>query len=131
MHWRVRVKNNLLLAVWRYLFRASSSAAKPTVARSANHGQGQLAFMTPGHHRVRNLVVRELPRIAKPLTPDWIASQVNMPEEAIIAILDDLERHLTYLFRNAEGAVVWAYPVTIEPTAHRMTLSTGEQTYAA
>ncbi len=87
--------------------------------------------MTPGHHRVRNLVVRELPRIAKPLTPDWIASQVNLPAEAVIAILDDLERHLTFLFRNAEEAVVWAYPVTIEPTMHRMTLSTGEQTYAA
>ncbi len=125
------MNNNLLLAVWRYLFRASSPADKNEVARSANHGQGQLAFMTPEHHRVRNLVVRELPRIAKPLTPDWIASQVNLPGEAVVAILDDLEKHLTFVFRNAEGAVVWAYPVTIEPTVHRMTLSTGEQTYAA
>ncbi len=131
MLWRVRVKNNLLLAVWRYLFRASSSAAKPTVARLTKHGEGQLAFMTPEHHRVRNLVVRELPRIAKPLTPDWIASQVNLPGEAVVAILDDLEKHLTFVFRNADGAVVWAYPVTIEPTVHRMTLSTGEQIYAA
>jgi hypothetical protein len=87
--------------------------------------------MTSDHHRVRNLVVRELPRVAAPLTPDWIASQVNLPIDRVIAILDDLEKHLTFLFRNAEGAVVWAYPVTVEKTPHHVTLSTGEHIYAA
>jgi hypothetical protein len=87
--------------------------------------------MTPDHHRVRNLVVRELPRVGAPLTPDWIASQVNLPNESVVRILGDLEKHLTFLFRNAEGAVVWAYPVTVEKTPHRVTLSTGERIYAA
>jgi hypothetical protein len=87
--------------------------------------------MSPEHHRVRNLVVRELPRLGKPIAPEWITRELNLPTKKIIALLDDLEKHLTFLFRNAEGAVVWAYPVTVAETPHRVTLSTGEQTFAA
>lgn len=125
------MKNNLLLGIWRYLFPIPSAIWQNEVAQSAKQNQARLAFMTPEHHRIRNLVVRELPRIGKPLTPDWIAQQVNLPIEKVAAILDDLEKHMTFLFRNAEGAVTWAYPVTVEPTPHRVTLTTGEQIYAA
>jgi hypothetical protein len=47
------------------------------------------------------------------------------------AILDDLEKHMTFLFRNQAGEVVWAYPVTVEKTPHRVTFDTGETIYAA
>ena len=125
------MKNNLLLGVWRFLFPIPPPIWQNEVAQSAKHNQARLAFMTPDHHRVRNLVVRELPRVAAPLTPDWIAHQVNLPIDRVITILDDLQKHMTFLFRNAAGAVVWAYPVTVEKTPHRITLSTGEQIYAA
>jgi hypothetical protein len=45
--------------------------------------------------------------------------------------LDDLERHLTFLYRAPDGAVAWAYPVTTAPTSHRLTFSTGERINAA
>jgi hypothetical protein len=125
------MKNNLLLGIWRFLFPIPPPIWQNEVEQTAKHNQTRLAFMTPDHHRVRNLVVRELPRVGAPLTPDWIASQVNLPNESVVRILGDLEKHLTFLFRNAEGAVVWAYPVTVEKTPHRVTLSTGERIYAA
>ena len=125
------MKNNLLLGIWRYLFPVPAPIWQSQVAQSAKHTEAQLAFMSPEHHRVRNLVVRELPRLGKPLTPEWIARELNLPIEKVITLLDDLEKHLTFLFRNAAGAVVWAYPVTAAETPHRVTLSTGEQTFAA
>ena len=125
------MKNNLLLGIWRFLFPIPPPIWQNEVEQTAKHNQTRLAFMTPDHHRVRNLVVRELPRVGAPLTPDWIASQVNLPNESVVRILGDLEKHLTFLFRNAEGSVVWAYPVTVEKTPHRVTLSTGERIYAA
>jgi hypothetical protein len=42
-----------------------------------------------------------------------------------------LEQHLTFLFRNKQGSVVWAYPVTVDPTPHRVTFNTDEQINAA
>jgi hypothetical protein len=93
--------------------------------------EAHLDFMSPDHHRVRNLVVCELPRAGKPLGPEFIAQVLGLPSDQVVSILDDLERHMTFLFRDGQGAVAWAYPVTVEPTPHRVTFSTGEQIYAA
>jgi hypothetical protein len=123
--------NNLLLGIWRHLLPVPSTIWESQVRQSAKHNEAHLAFMSPEHHRIRNLVVRELPRLGKPLTPQWIARELNLPIEKVVALLDDLEKHLTFLFRNAEGAVVWAYPVTVAETPHRVTFSTGEQVSAA
>ncbi len=126
-----KMKNNLLLGIWRHLFPVPSAIWQKQVAEKAEHTRAHLAFMSPDHHRVRNLVVRELPRVGKPLAPEWIARELNLPLENVVTLLDDLERRLTFLFRNSEGAVAWAYPVTVDETPHRITLSTGEKIFAA
>ena len=125
------MKNNLLLGVGRYLLPLPAAIWQRQVEQTAKQAAAGLSFMSPDHHRVRNLVVRELPRFGKPIPPDWITRELKLPEERVVALLDDLEKHMTFLFRNADGAVVWAYPVTAEKTPHRVTFSTGEQTYAA
>jgi hypothetical protein len=52
-------------------------------------------------------------------------------KEKVVHILNDLEKHMNFLFRNRQGEVTWAYPVTVEKTPHHLTFSTGEQIYAA
>lgn len=95
------------------------------------HVAAGLAFMTEEHQRVRNFAVRELPRAGMPLTPEWIAGSLNLTVVQVNAILEELERHLTFLFRNDGGAVTWAYPVTVEPTPHRIRFASGEALFAA
>ena len=102
------------------------------VAQGARHTREHgLAFMSEDHHRVRDFVVVELPRIASPLSAALIAERLNLPVERVTGILDDLEKHMTFLYRNPQGEVTWAYPVTVEHTPHRVTFSSGEQIYAA
>ncbi|MDQ5984541.1 MAG: hypothetical protein CSYNP_00236 [Syntrophus sp. SKADARSKE-3] len=90
-----------------------------------------LIFMTQEHHRVRNFAVRELPRVGLPLTTKFIAESLNLKATRTKVILDELEKHMTFLFRNGQGDVAWAYPVTVDPTPHRVHFSTGESMYAA
>ncbi len=97
----------------------------------SRHLDARLGFMSREHHLVRNFVVGELPVAGKPLSPDYIAQKLDLPFERTKAILDELEKQMTFLFRNEQGAVIWAYPVTVEKTPHHLTFSTGEQLYAA
>ncbi|MFC1853698.1 hypothetical protein ACFL27_26235 [candidate division CSSED10-310 bacterium] len=90
-----------------------------------------LTFMTAEHHQVRYFVVRELPRIGAPLSPEFIASKLNLPLPLVDTILTELEENLTFLFRNKQGHVAWAYPVTVDETPHHVTFSSGEQVFAA
>ncbi len=91
----------------------------------------ELTFMTEEHHLVRNFVVRELPLIRKPLSPEFIAEKIDLPVNRVINILDELEKKLTFSYRNETGEVVWAYHVTVEKTPHPITFSSGETLYAA
>lgn len=91
-----------------------------------------LSFMTPDHHRIRNFVVTELPRNdGKPLSAQVISQRLSLPLARVNAIFDDLQRHLFFLVLNPVGEVCWAFPVTSEPTPHRLLFSSGERTYAA
>lgn len=101
------------------------------IDRGAKRTTAGLDFMSEEHHLVREFAVRELPRVGRPLSPGFIADGLNLPVARVEGILDELEKHMTFVCRNMEGAVVWAYPVTVESTPHRVTFSTGERVRAA
>lgn len=123
--------NNLLLGLLRYMLPVPRAIWQRQVSRNARRMDAGLDFMSGEHHRIRDFVVRELPRVGKQLAPDYIAQHLNLPIDQVKAILDDLEKHMTFLFRNNEGAVTWAYPVTVDKTPHQVALANGEHIYAA
>jgi hypothetical protein len=81
--------------------------------------------------RVHHFVVRDLPRLAAPMPPEHIAAALHMPVSRVVEILNELERRLVFLYRPAGNDVVWAYPITVEPTPHRLAWSSGERLWAA
>jgi hypothetical protein len=125
------MKNNVPLGLWRYLLPVPEGIWKRQVQQSALHNQQGLGFLSADHRHVRNYVVRELACLGQPLPPDLIASDLGLPLEKVNAILDDLENRLSFLYRNGTESVVWAYPVTVDQTPHRATMSSGESINAA
>ena len=125
------MNKSLLLGIGRLFLRVPRPIWQQEVARGARSAEKSLAFMTENHHKLRDFAVREMPRIAEPITPETIAQNLSIELEQVISILDELEKKLTFLYLNAEGAVIWAYPVTVDQTSHRLTFSGGEQIYAA
>jgi len=87
--------------------------------------------MSPEHRLVHHYVVRELPRVGGPVSAERVARDLALGVERTIEILRELEKRLTFLYRNEQGQVLWAYPVTAEKTPHRITFDSGERLYAA
>ncbi len=121
----------ILLGRGRQILEIPRQMWEQHLAQVPQHAQGRLRFMSEDHHRVRYFVVRELPRLGEPIQPAVIARDLQLPPQRVAAILDDLEQNLFFLVRNPAGAVTWAFPVTSQPTPHRLSFSTGEQLYAA
>ena len=122
------MNNTLLLGVRRIVISVPPALWHSMLAKET---QSDLAFMTPDHQCVRDFVVREMPRFNRPVSPETIAAEVHLPLERVRSLLDDLEHAMTFLLRNAAGAVTWAYPVTVDKTPHQVTFSSGEKLYAA
>ena len=120
------MKNSLLMGIGRFMIPIPRF-----IWQRQTQGGDPLGFMSDDHHRVRNFAVTEIAQSGKTLAPDFIAQALQLPLEQIVAILDDLEKHMTFLFRDGQGAVEWAYPVTAVKTLHRLICQDGNQINAA
>ncbi|MCA9719321.1 MAG: hypothetical protein H6713_02250 [Myxococcales bacterium] len=116
---------SVLVGFWRRTIRIPGFAWRRAIRSAAASTRAAQRFMTDEHHRVRDHAVRELARTGAPLPPPSIADALELPLPRVAALLDELERRLTYLFRDAAGAVEWAYPFTASETPHRVRFDRG------
>ena len=125
------MRNTILLARGRQITELPQEQWAKHLDEAPEHGEVRRSFMSEAHHLVRYFVVRELPYIGRPIEPALISEELKLPLAEVNTILDDLEQNLFFLVRNKQGAVSWAYPVTVDKTPHHLTFDTGEQLYAA
>jgi len=127
----VKMSKKLKLGLWRYIINVPPSLWEKQISKAKRKLQTEYDFLSKEHHSVHHFVVRELPYVGKPLSPELIADKLGIPMDRVRTILDDLEKGMTFLFRNNNGEVVWAYPVTVDKTPHHISFNTGEELYAA
>ena len=125
------MSDTLLRGFSRYMIPIPRMLWRMQVSRRGEKIGAGLGFMSKEHHRVRNFVVRELPGAGETLPPGFISEKLRLPVDRVEAILDELEKQMTFLYRDSRGSVVWAYPVTVETTPHHVTFTTGEQVFSA
>ena len=125
------MKENVLIGKDRKFVEIPRETWDQHIAQAPQDFTKILSFMTEEHHLIRYFVVRELPHIGKPIPPELISEELKMSLSRTTKILDDLERNLFFLVRNAQGSVSWAFPVTADKTPHHLTFSTGERLNAA
>ena len=113
------------------ILEVPKSTWKQHLTQIPQHSQSRLSFMTETHHQIRYFVVKELANRQKPIESEFISEKLNLPLELVKSTLEELERKLFFLVRNQQGAVAWAYPVTVETTPHKMHFSSGERLYGA
>jgi len=124
------MKDSLLLGLGRFMIPVPRMIWERLVNAEARETRVGLAFMSADHHRVRDFTVLELARGGVPLTPESIAQALELTVPQVVSILEELEEHMTFVFRGDRRRVTWAYPVTVDETPHHASFSTGEEAYS-
>lgn len=125
------MKETILMGVGREIHTVPDGAFVKSIKDLPARMAVRLSFMTRDHHKVRDFVVRELPRENKPLSPAQIAHVTGLSLQKVSAVVAQLEQNLFFLVRDRQGNVTWAFPVTTYKTPHRMRFSTGEKIFGA
>ncbi len=121
----------ILLGRGHQILPTSSAEWEQNLAIFPQESTSRLSFMTEIHHHIRNFVVSELVKRQSPVTPKQISMALDIPTREVETILEELENKLFFVVRNGIGEVIWAFPFTVEPTAHSLEFSTGERLFAA
>ena len=125
------MSDTLLRGFSRYMVPIPRMLLRMQVSKRGEKIGAGLGFMSEEHHRVRNFVVSELPGAGEPLSPGFIAERLDLTIDRVVGILDELEKRMTFLFRDGRGSVAWAYPVTVDTTPHHVAFGGGEQVFSA
>lgn len=125
------MSNKLMSGLWKFMLMVPPLLWEKQVDKTRKRIRAELGFMSYEHRLVHHFVVRELPGNGEPMKPETIAKGLNLDLNRVKVIIDDLEKHMTFLVTDAVGSVTWAYPVTVEQTPHRVVFNTGESLYAA
>lgn len=125
------MEEKILLGRDRNIVEIPEATWKQHLTQIPQHSQARLNFMTDAHHQIRYFVVREMVNTQKPIEPEFISQNLNIPLEQVKTILEELREKLFFLVQNEAGAVIWAYPVTVEATPHKLTFASGERLYGA
>jgi hypothetical protein len=124
------MEEKILLGRDREILEIPQATWKQELAQIPQHSQARLNFMTDTHHQIRYFVVKEMVIRQKPIEPELISEKLSIPLE-VNFLLEELERKLFFLVRNEQGAVAWAYPITVETTPHKLSFASGERLYGA
>jgi hypothetical protein len=127
----LKLKDSVLLGLRGLMIPIPGFLWQPQVRGGARKTRAQLETLPDEHSVIQYFCVKELPRVGKPISAAHIAENLPLSLERITATLDDLESRMTFLYRNADGAVAWAYPVTVHKTPHCAVFDTGERINAA
>ncbi len=97
------MKNKLVMGIWGDMVSTPPLLWEKEAEKSRKKIETEMDLMSPDHRRAHHCAVRELPRVGKPMAPEFIASELDLPPDRVKVILDDLEKRMTFLVRNEEG----------------------------
>ncbi len=99
--------------------------------RSATGTRAHASRLSELERRVYHFIVMKMAVVKEPITTEFIANELEEPNDQVLEIINRLENLKTFIYRGDGKGINWAYPFSLENTGHRVTASSGEQFFAA
>lgn len=119
------------IGIWRFLLPLPQALVRRDIRNSAYAICRKSVDISEDERRVHRFVVTAITNTCKPVTPEMIAQELDMPLDRVKTIVDKLEGMKFFFYRYNNVGINWAYPVTAEDQLYKMRFDTGEQFYAA
>ena len=87
----------VMAGFWRYMLSIPPFLWEKEISKGKEKIRANLGFMSEEHRTVHHCIVRELPKVKEPISPEFIAEKLSMPLERVRSIFVDLEKHMTFI----------------------------------
>jgi hypothetical protein len=129
------MKNNpdrkMYMGVGRFMIPIPQMISNRGLEKGAAGAKAKAELLSEEERKVHYFVVKKMAIAKEPITAELVGEELDMPLERVEKTIDKLESLKTFFYRSDGKGINWAYPLSLENTGHRMTVSTGEEFSAA
>jgi hypothetical protein len=128
---KVDAKRKMYMGIWRFMLPVPMAISTKGINKGVSGARTKADLLSKEESKVHHFVVKEMAVADEPITTKFIGAKLNMSLRQVKDIVEKLEAMKTFCYRSDNQGINWAYPLALEDTGHKMTVSTGEQFFAA
>ena len=121
----------MLMGIGIFMIPIPQVISNRGLEKGASGARAKAELLSEEERRVHYFVVKKMAVAKEPITAELVGEELDMPLERVEKTIDKLESLKTFLYRSDGKGISWAYPLSLENTGHKMTVSTGEEFFAA
>ena len=121
----------MYMGIGRFMIPIPQVASSKGLEKGASGARAKAKLLSEEERKVHYFIVKKMAIAKEPITAELVGEELGLPLETVEKTIDKLESLKTFLYRSDGKGINWAYPLSLENTGHRMTVSTGEEFSAA
>ncbi|UCD89268.1 MAG: hypothetical protein JSW04_12700 [Desulfobacterales bacterium] len=125
------MKRKMYMGIWRFMLPLPMAISAQGVQRGVSGAETKADLLSEEERKVHHFIVQQMAIAKEPITAEFIGEKLNISLHRVGNIVDKLEAMKTFCYRSDSRGINWAYPLSLENTGHKLTVSTGEQFFAA
>jgi len=94
--------------------------------KGVSGAKAKAQHLSEEERKVHHFVVRKMASVDEPIKAQLVAEETGFTVDEVEKAIDKLESLKTFLYRSDGRGIDWAYPLSLDDTGHRMTVTTGE-----
>ena len=124
-------ERKMYMGIRRFMLPLPLAISAKGVKRGVSGAKTKANLLSKEEREVHHFIVKQMAIAKEPITIEFIGKKLNISINRIKDIVAKLEGMKTFCYRYDSQGINWAYPLSLENTGHQMTVSTGEQFFAA
>jgi hypothetical protein len=125
------VKPKRYVGIDRFMIPVPKVISERGLERGVSGAQAKSDSLSEEERKIHHFIVKKMAVVSEPITAELVGKELGVPVDMVEKAVDKLEDMKTFLYRSDGKGIDWAYPLSLNNTGHRMTVSTGEEFFAA
>jgi hypothetical protein len=128
---KINPDRKMYMGVGKFMLPIPLVISNKGLQKGVSGAKAKAGLLSEEEQKVHHFVVKKMADVQEPITAEFISEELGISLKTVVKIIEKLEVLKTFLYRSDGTGINWAYPLSLDNTGHRMTVSNGEQFSAA
>lgn len=128
---KINPDRKMYMGIGKFMLPIPLVISNKGLQKGVSGAKAKAGLLSEEEQKVHHFVVKKMADVQEPITAEFISEELGISLKTVVKIIEKLEVLKTFLYRSDGTGINWAYPLSLDNTGHRVTVSTGEQFSAA